>query len=205
LNNTTTLADYINANQPAILAEKHTVPEFFEGQPFQGGSMITNFFVWSAPGVDPQARAKFAQNTCNGCHTSPLETNTFVFQVAPRQPGQEATLSPFLLGTQVFDGFANVFRNFNELGRRARLLHGQICPDEELPPPPPETTPVGGFGGFGGGGDGIGGRGGFGGFPGAGGTTGSAGSPGFGGALGGGGGFGGGSDGVGGATSGPRM
>jgi hypothetical protein len=198
LNNTTTLADYINANQPAILAEKHTVPEFFEGQPFQAGSMITDFFVWSAPGIDPQARAKFAQNTCNGCHTSPLETNTFVFQVAPRQPGQEAVLSPFLLGTQVFDQFANVFRNFNELGRRARLLHGQICPDEELPPPLPETTPAGGgFGGFGGGG--------FGGFPGAGGSTGSAGSPGFGGAPGGGGSSGGGSDGVGGATSGPRM
>jgi hypothetical protein len=206
LNNTTTLADYINANEPAILAEKHTVPEFFEGQPFQAGSMITDFFVWNAPGVNPQARAKFAQNTCNGCHTSPLETNTFVFQIAPRQPGQEATLSPFLLGTQVFDPFANVFRNFNELGRRGRLLHDQICPDEMLPPPPPETTPGGGgFGGFGGGGDGIGGRGGFGGFPGGGGATGSAGAPGFGGADGQGpGGFGG-ADGVGGATGGPRM
>jgi hypothetical protein len=152
LNGTTTLADYINANQDAILQVKHVVPETFEGQPFQAGSMITDFFVWNAPGIDPEARAKFAQNTCNGCHTSTLETNTFVFQIAPRFQGQESTLSPFLLGTQVFDPFANLFRNFNELGRRARLLHGLICPNEPLPPPPPDTTPVpngpdGGFGG----------------------------------------------------------
>ena len=168
LNGTATLADYINANQEAILRVQHVVPETFEGQPFQGGSMITNFFVWSAPGVDPEARAKFGQNTCNGCHTSALETNTPVFQVAPRFPGQESQLSPFLTGTQVFDQFANVFRNFNELGRRARVLHGFICPNEQLPPPPPDTTPVtngpdGGFGGFGGSSPVDGGRGGVGG------------------------------------------
>jgi Concanavalin A-like lectin/glucanases superfamily len=155
LNGTTTLADYINTNEAAILQVKHVVPETFEGVPFQGGSMITDFFTWNAPGINnPEARAKFAQNTCNGCHTSSLETNTFVFQVNPRSLGQEAQLSPFLLGTQVFDPFANLFRNFNELGRRARVLHDLVCPDEQLPPPPPDTTPgsMGGpdGGGFGG-------------------------------------------------------
>ena len=151
LNNTTALADFINANEAAILLQKHTVPATFEGQPFLAGSMITNFFVWNAAGVNPEARAKFALNTCNGCHTSPLETNTFVFQVPPRSQGQESQLSPFLLGTDVFDFQAGVIRHFNELGRRNRNLHALICPTDPLPPAPPETTPLGGVGGRGGG------------------------------------------------------
>jgi hypothetical protein len=181
LNNTTVLADYINANEAAILAEKHTVPPTFEGQPFQGGSMITNFFTWNAPCVSPEAREKFARNTCNGCHTAPLETNTFVFQVNPRSKGQESSLSPFLLGTQVLDFQAGVIRNFNELGRRGRILHDLVCPNDPLPPPPPDTTPIGG----GTGGVGVGGKGG--GVTGSGGTFGSGGGSGSGGATGGGG------------------
>jgi len=180
LNGTTTLADYLNANAADILNVTHVVPETFEGQPFQGGSMITDFFTWNAPGVDPEVRAKFAQNTCNGCHTSSLETNTFVFQLTPRLAGQETTLSPFLTGTQVFDPFANVLRNFNELARRGRVLHDIVCPDEHLPPLPPDEVPVGG-----------GPDGGFGGFPGTGGSRG-----GFGGDSGG-------MMGVGGSTGGP--
>jgi hypothetical protein len=187
LNNTTILADYINANEASILIEKHSVPATFAGQPFIGGSMITDFFVWDAPGVNPQARAKFALNTCNGCHTSSLETNTPVFQISPRSVGQESSLSPFLLGTQVFDPFANVIRVFNELGRRGRIMHTLVCPDEPLPPAPPETIPVGGTGGIGGGrGDGgIGGRMGTGGFIGTGGFMGSGGFVGSGGNAGG--------------------
>jgi hypothetical protein len=105
-------------------------------------------------GVNPEARAKFALNTCNGCHTSPLENNVNVFQVSPRSQGRESTLSPFLLGTQTFDPFANVTRVFDELRRRGRILHGFVCPNEPLPPPPPDTIPGnnndGGFGGGGG-------------------------------------------------------
>ncbi len=169
-NNTDTLARYINANVSAILAEKHVVPATFEGAPFAAGSLITDFFTWSAPGVDPEVRHRFARNTCNGCHTTSLETNVFVFQVTPRSLGQESQLSPFLLGTQVFDPFADLFRNFNELGRRGRILHDLVCPNDPLPPPPPETSPGpdgpdgGGTGGFTGGTAGFGGgTGGFGG------------------------------------------
>jgi hypothetical protein len=181
LNGTTTLADYLNANQSAILSVTHTVPETFEGQPFQGGSMITDFFTWFAPGVDPEVRAKFAQNTCNGCHTDPLETNTPVFQIAPRLQGQQSSLSPFLLGTQVVDPFANVLRNFNELARRGRVLHDIVCPNEQLPPLPPDEVPLpsGPDGGMGTGGF-FGGTGGF-----AGGTAGRGGGMGIGGASGG--------------------
>ena len=40
--------------------------------------------------------------------------------------------------------FAGVLRNFNELARRGRMLHDLVCPDEHLPPLPPDEVPVGG-------------------------------------------------------------
>ena len=52
-------------------------------------------------------------------------------------------------------------RHFNELRRRGRILHDFVCPQEMLPPLPPDTTPIGG--GVGGTGGGVGGTGG--GFP----------------------------------------
>jgi hypothetical protein len=157
------LGRFVLANEPAILAEKHTVPLTFEGAPFQGGNVdASDFFTWQVPGVAPETRHRFARNTCNGCHTQ-SETGGSEFQVTPRFPGQESPLSGFLTGADVTDFQAGVIRHFNELDRRGRILHGMICPDEILPPPPPDTTPIGGgMGGFGGnvGTGGAGGRGG---------------------------------------------
>ena len=42
----------------------------------------------------------------------------------------------------MFDPFANVLRNFNELARRGRVLHDIVCPDEQLPPLPPDEVPL---------------------------------------------------------------
>jgi hypothetical protein len=145
------LGRFAVANEPAILAEKHTVPLTFEGAPFQGGNVdASDFFTWQVPGVGPETRSRFARNTCNGCHTQ-NETGGSEFQVSPRLPFQEAQLSGFLLGADVPDFSAGVVRHFNELGRRARILHDLVCPDEVLPPPPPETTPLDSQGGGGGG------------------------------------------------------
>ena len=162
------LGQFVLANEPAILAEKHTVPLTFQGVTFQGGNVdASDFFTWQVPGVNPETRHRFARNTCNGCHTQG-ETGANIFQVNPRFQGQESTLSGFLTGADVIDGQAGVVRHFNELGRRGRILHDLTCPQEMLPPPPPDTTPIGGgMGGFGGTGGPIGGRGG--------GTTGAAG------------------------------
>ena len=64
------LGQFVLANEPAILAEKHTVPLTFEGVPFQGGNVdASDFFTWQVPGVSPETRHRFARNTCNGCHT----------------------------------------------------------------------------------------------------------------------------------------
>jgi hypothetical protein len=154
-NGTDTLADFINANADTIMTGTHEVPATFEGQPFQAGSNVTDFnsFRWVA-NVTPDLREKFATNTCNGCHTG-FETGAFIFQINPRSQGQESQLSGFLTGSQEFDPFANLFRNFNELGRRGRILHDLVCPDDPLPPPPPDTSPgPGGTAGTGGGFDG---------------------------------------------------
>jgi hypothetical protein len=175
------LGRFVLANEPEILAEKHTVPLTFEGMPFQGGNVdASDFFTWQMPGVSPETRHRFARNTCNGCHTS-NETGANFFQVNPRFPFQEAPLSGFLLGTDVTDFAAGVIRHFNELDRRGRILHAFVCPDEMLPPPPPPTTPIGGQadggfpppqdGGFTGTAGAIGGRD-------AGSSTGAAGAPG---------------------------
>jgi hypothetical protein len=157
-NFTDRLGRFVLQNEPAILAEKHTVPLTFEGVPFQGGNVdASDFFVWQVPGVSPETRHRFARNTCNGCHTF-SETGGSQFQIAPRFPFQEAQLSGFLTGADVTDFQAGVIRHFNELGRRGRILHDLVCPNEMLPPAPPDTTPIGG--GVGGTGGGVGGFGG---------------------------------------------
>jgi hypothetical protein len=174
-NNSDRLGRFVLANESAILAEKHTVPLSFENAPFQGGNVdASDFFIWNAPGVNPNTRSFFARNTCNGCHTN-SETGGSEFQVQPRFPGQESFLSGFLTGADVTDFSAGVIRHFRELDRRGRILHDMVCPEEMLPPPPPDTTPIGGnpgTGGFGGrGGPGMGGFGGTG-SPGTGGSFG---------------------------------
>jgi hypothetical protein len=142
------LGRFVLANEPAILAEKHTAPLMFEGESFQGAGVdASDFFTWQVPMVSPETRHRFARNTCNGCHTF-SETGGAEFQVRPRFPFQESQLSGFLIGADVTDFSAGVVRHFNELRRRGRILHDLVCPEEMLPPLPPETTPIpGGMGG----------------------------------------------------------
>jgi len=160
-NATAQLGRFVLANEPIILTEKHAVPLTFEGVPFQGGNVdASDFFTWQVPNVSPETSHRFARNTCNGCHTQSV-TGGAEFQIRPRFPGQEAALSGFLTGADVPDFSAGVLRHFNELGRRGRILHDLVCPQEMLPPPPPDTTPLGGTGGFiGGSGGKVGGVGG---------------------------------------------
>ena len=121
-----TLAQYMSENQAAIIAETHTVPDQFNGQPFQAGAIFNDLGTWFAPGVDNEARHHFALNTCNGCHST-AETNTGFLQISPRFPGSEASLSAFLTGTTVFDPVTNVPRTLNDLGRRNADLKAIVC------------------------------------------------------------------------------
>jgi len=125
-NNTNVLSSFINANQEAILAEQHTVPESFSGRRFLGASsMVPEDFFWRAPSVGSEARHKFSLNTCNGCHAG--ETATEFTHISNRAAGQPAQLSLFLRGGTVQDPVALISRPFDDLGRRAQDLETLVC------------------------------------------------------------------------------
>ena len=89
------LGRFVLANEPAILAEKHTAPLTFEGAPFQGGNVdASDFFTWQVPGVSPETRHRFARNTCNGCHTLERDGRR-------RVPGQAALPVPGVVAVGV--------------------------------------------------------------------------------------------------------
>jgi hypothetical protein len=145
-NGTPTLATFVNQNAAAIEAvvpgaNGNTVPLQFQGQNFLGGSNFNDLVFWNAPGItDPNARFHQSLNTCNGCHGP--ETNTTFLMITPRFAGNEATLSPFLLGTTVNDPFSGQVRTLNDLQRRNADLTGLVCAgDGGAPPPPPPPPP----------------------------------------------------------------
>ena len=106
--------------------------------------MFNDLTSWCAPGItNPEARHKFALNTCNGCHSS-QETNTAFLMVFPRAPGQEARLSPFLTGTTTFDPVTGP-RVLNDLRRRNLDMRQFACPGEPLPPSRHRPRPDGGW------------------------------------------------------------
>jgi uncharacterized membrane protein YgcG len=161
------LASFINANEEAIVKEEHDIPALLDGKAFLAGAVFNDLSSWDAPGINnPEARHKFALNTCNGCHSA-QETNTFFLMINPRFPGQESSLSSFLTGTVVFDRSNPAGRVLNDLGRRNHDLRFLVCPADQLPEIPP-APPLPGDGA--GGASGSGGRGG--------GSSGTGGSPG---------------------------
>ncbi len=121
------LADFVNENEAAILAEQHVVPESFQGAPFLGSHVENGLFGWFNDAINnPEARHKFSLNTCNGCHSAD-ETGTFFLHVSPREFGNESQLSGFLTGIDHFDPFTGEPRSFNDLRRRRLDLEGIVC------------------------------------------------------------------------------
>lgn len=144
-NGTTTLANFINQNAAAIKAVvpgamAGSVPLQFGGRTFLAGSVFNDLVEWNAPGIlDPDARFHQSSNTCNGCHGP--ETNSSFLMVTPRFPGNEATLSPFITGTTVFDRFSGQSRVLNDLARRKADLTTLVCPTDGGTPPPVDAAP----------------------------------------------------------------
>jgi hypothetical protein len=125
-NNTNVLSHFIQANQQAILEERHTVPESFSGQRFlAASSKVPEDFFWRAPSVANEARHKFSLNTCNGCHAG--ETATEFTHISNRAAGQTAQLSLFLRGGTVQDPVTLLSRPFDDLGRREQDLKTLVC------------------------------------------------------------------------------
>jgi hypothetical protein len=133
VNDTSTLAAYINANQAEIIAEQHTVPAQLAGQPFQAGAVFNDLSTWFATGTDSEARHHFAINTCNGCHAA-QETGTVFLHLAPRLPGATSQRSRWLTGTIIDDPVTGQPRTFDDLGRRKADLKSIVCRGGATPP-----------------------------------------------------------------------
>ena len=127
LDNTATLAAFINTNATAINAQTHTVPLSFESRPFLAASVTNNIDFWNAPGVtNSTLRHRFSINTCNGCHGA--ESSTSFLHVFPRAAGQPAQLSGFLNGVDAVDPVTGTTtRRFSDLNRRANGLKAFLC------------------------------------------------------------------------------
>jgi hypothetical protein len=126
--NSATLGTFVNSNEADILAERHTVPLEFQGAPFAAASVFNDLTTWRSETItNPEARHKFALNTCNGCHSLD-ETGTFFLQVGGRFPGQPSPLSGFLTGITVSDPVTGVPRTFRDLSRRNADLKMLVCP-----------------------------------------------------------------------------
>ena len=123
-NGSATLASFITANEADILADRHTVPDSFAGQPFRAGAVFDNV-VWNAPGIAAETRFHFAVNTCNGCHSQ--ETGGSVFHLQPEIPTVPVDLSGYLTGETVADPVTGQPRTFGELARRRIDLTAAVC------------------------------------------------------------------------------
>jgi hypothetical protein len=129
-NNTATINNYIMANEPALLADRHVIPlDFPTGIPFLAGASPVPIpsFIWNGnPSVPTNARHKFSLATCSGCHAG--ETNTFFTHISPRQAGTPAALSGFLTGDgmPMNDPVSGTSRDFNDLLRRKLDLEGLV-------------------------------------------------------------------------------
>ena len=128
-NHTSTLADFINQNEAAILSGTYDVPlSLPSGSPFLGAGAPTPFgMIWDGdPGCssvsDPEARHIFSLTTCNGCHAG--ETGTMFLHIDPVP--SPAGLSGFLTGTTVLDPCTNLPRIFADLDRRSIDLENLV-------------------------------------------------------------------------------
>ncbi len=129
LNNSSLLTNYISANQAAILAETHVVPEQFSGQNFLGGTapvMSTFSNQWQAAGMTPAVMQKFSLNTCNGCHGG--ATQTSFLHVNNRPFERMAELSGFFTGINSVDPVTGA--KFHDIRRRADDIRAQLVATE---------------------------------------------------------------------------
>jgi hypothetical protein len=117
------VADFINNEEPAILAGTHDVPLVYQSTNFRGGASRHSLnFGWDGPGAacasinSPAARFLFSFNTCNGCHGD--DTGTFFLHVEPRAAGVESNLSNFLTGTGTVVDICGIANTFDDIERR---------------------------------------------------------------------------------------
>lgn len=117
LNNSPTLATWVQKNADLILAEKAAVPESL-----LGGSSNQFLFNWEVPGVDPRVRRAFAMQTCSGCHSGENPSRDVAFHISPYQKGR-LKLSPFMFDP---DGRLMV-KGTDEVSKRIVDIKSALC------------------------------------------------------------------------------
>jgi hypothetical protein len=145
--NTNLTADYINANEVAILNNTYVVPDFWQLQKFLTNASDVPGVPLPTPTPPPpslppvfwndgttipinnrQARHLFSLNTCSACHHG--ETFTSFTHIKPAPFGSPAGLSGFMTGINVVDpADAAPTRNFNEFLRRRIDLDALVHTD----------------------------------------------------------------------------
>jgi hypothetical protein len=122
LNHQQVIANFVNANTAAILANNYTVPLSFGGAPFLGAAgQELRGVSWDGPTpacskiTNKSARSVLSLGTCAGCHSG--ETGTPFTHVDLRQPGAPAALSSFLTG-RTFTDSCGLVHSYNDLDRR---------------------------------------------------------------------------------------
>ena len=126
LNNSTTLANFINGSTPGILSNTYAVPTAFAGAPFLGANPKVPTPAstwWKAPGISNQARHKFSLNTCNSCHGRETLTNfTHINQAGGLSGFLAAGMSNPNTPFNVSDPLDGTVRPFFEIRDRAQHL-----------------------------------------------------------------------------------
>jgi hypothetical protein len=124
LNKKQVIADFVNTNATAILANNYSVPLSFQGSPFLGGAAPQSRLTsWDGPTpacskvpANKSARHLFSLGTCTGCHGG--ETGTAFTQVDLRNPGSPSPLSKFLTGGPAVTDICGLSHTFNDIDRR---------------------------------------------------------------------------------------
>lgn len=111
------VTDFINQNEAAILNGTAKLSANLLGPSAQTPK---GAFLELGGIVNPEARFKFAANTCDGCHST--ETDTPFLHVHNRAPDAPAQLSTFLTGGTALDPVTGQTRTFGDLAARATEL-----------------------------------------------------------------------------------
>jgi hypothetical protein len=124
--NSKRIGTWINDHEDDILKGRHFFPRIDDDyEPLRGARALGDGMGVNPANVkNPEARHRFAVNTCDGCHG--VETGTNALHISNRKNGEVAALSAFLTGTTATD-LSGQKRKFDDLERRRVDFRSFLC------------------------------------------------------------------------------
>jgi hypothetical protein len=115
LNNSTALANYVQANRFHIIGGLASLTSSLVGGQSNENSLLKTWSFPSFPAIDEETRHAFSGQTCNGCHNGETRQIDGFYQVSPRvAPGPDGT------------GSVSDFIKNNEFPRRKRFMQNRL-------------------------------------------------------------------------------